>query len=89
MQITIISIHPESSLFLQEPRHFVMLSRLAFSHISLILFSKLLPDLSEFFMTGMHKIHFLTYIIDNIQVSILSKCSLFDFGKKNRSIKKR
>jgi hypothetical protein len=30
----------------------VMLSRLAFSHISLILFSKLLPDLSEFFMTG-------------------------------------
>jgi hypothetical protein len=65
MHITII-IHPKSSLFLQEPRHFVMLSCLAFSHISLIPFSKLLPDLSEFY--DMCAYNTLSYAIDDIQV---------------------
>jgi len=46
-----------------------MLSCLAFSHISLILFSKLPPDLLEFFMTGGPKVHFLDLHIDNIQFS--------------------
>ena len=73
MQITIISIHPESSLFLQEPRHFVMLSRLAFSHILLIVFWKLLPNLSEFYDRCAYNTHFLTYYIQ--YSSLVSKMS--------------